>query len=349
MARTPGDAGGTDGKRHRDLRLTTTDEFLAKAAAEYEKGHVDQALWRRAGDQCGGDLSLVVATYLRSRATALQLQHNQDHPSEIQARGASSMRGANGRTIDSDPHQEIVSTKFVGDRPRSTKPRLWHLAAAVAVFASTVVGVYIMVSPPESGSVRHPAAPGAPNPSKQTAPPVSGLRIDKNATGGTNLGSAPLTLAATVQQLKSAGKWQVLVLNATEWTRREPENATAWSELSFGYARLEQFGDALDAANRAVQLSPRDPLLWRNLGRLNLDVDRLPDAATAFAKALAISPDDTDALCGAALVAQRQARPKGADAIMIAKRVKAPDGSCPDAGDSAGATAPVVGTSQHRP
>jgi len=138
----------------------------------------------------------------------------------------------------------------------------------------------------------------------------------------------------------------VLVLYATEWTRREPDNAAAWSDLSIGYAKLQQFGEALDAAKRAVQLSPGDALFWRNLGHLNIEVDRLPEAGIAFAKALAVSPDDADARCGAALVAQRQARPKDADTTI--KRVKTNDGSCPDASDGESAAATSAGSSAAR-
>jgi tetratricopeptide (TPR) repeat protein len=318
--------------------MTTADEFLAKAAKEYQVGNVDQALWRRAADQCSHDASLMVPTYLRCRATSLQLQHQKDQSSQIQARGASSTRGATHPKVESDPNEEIASTRFIGDRPRSAKPKLWHAAAIVAALASTVAFVYVLVSPPENESAKQPIASKVATSPSQAAP----------SAGGTNPASPAPTFAVTVKQLKSAGKWQLLVLNASEWTRREPGNATAWGELSFGYAKLEQFGEALDAAKIAVQLSPGDAVLWRNLGRINLDVDRLPEAGIAFAKALAVNPGDAEALCGAALVAQRQARPKDAD-TTIAKRVKTSDGSCADLGDGGGAAAPAAGSAARKP
>ena len=52
----------------RDLRISTSDEFLAQAAKEYQEGRIDQALWRRAADQGANDASLVIAAYLRARA-----------------------------------------------------------------------------------------------------------------------------------------------------------------------------------------------------------------------------------------------------------------------------------------
>jgi tetratricopeptide (TPR) repeat protein len=159
-----------------------------------------------------------------------------------------------------------------------------------------------------------------------------------SSRGSPNEGGAD-ALAATVRELKIAGNWNVLVLYANEWTRKEPNNAAAWRELSVGYANLQQFNDALDAATRAVQLAPQDALPWRNLGQINLTVDRLPEAAVAFGKALAVNADDANARCGAALVAQRQAQSK--DPTAVTRRVGSDDGGCFDMsfGDTAVASA----------
>jgi tetratricopeptide (TPR) repeat protein len=146
-----------------------------------------------------------------------------------------------------------------------------------------------------------------------------------------------------VRQLKDAGNWNVLVLYASEWTRKEPNNSAAWSELSVGYANLRQFNDALAAAERAVELSPQDALLWRNLGHLNLNLERLPEAGSAFDRALAVRSEDADALCGAALVAHRLGRTKDAEAM--ARRVNSAAGSCPglSEGESVAVAAGRVG------
>jgi len=139
-----------------------------------------------------------------------------------------------------------------------------------------------------------------------------------------------------VQQLKDAANWNVLVLYASKWTRDEPNNAAAWKELSIGYENLRQFDDAVVAATKAAELSPTEALLWRNVGHLNVTLDRLPEAASAFDRALAISNADADALCGAALVAQRSGQMKEADAI--ARQVKSTGGTCPGASDGESVT-----------
>ena len=346
---TPAGDGSADAKGQRDLRMTTLDEFLAQAAREYEAGNIDQAVWRRAADQCGDDASLAVAAYLRTRATALQLKHKLGERSETQARAASSTRGASDGKAPSEPHAEIVSTKFTGVRPRNPKSKLIYLAAAAAAFVVVVAVVYLLVSPPERKSVQLPVAHAAAPSTNQSAPapPRTEQPVVKSASGVTNQDDPGTKLETTVQQLKSVGKWNVLVLYAAEWTRQEPNNATAWNELSVGYAKLQQFNDALDAATKAVQLSPGDSLLWRNLGQINLTVDRLPEAGIAFDKALALSPDDADARCAATLVAERQARPK--DTVATVRRVKPVDGSCPDMTYGENATVAAGGSATRKP
>jgi tetratricopeptide (TPR) repeat protein len=347
-ARTAGNESSANAKAQRDLHITTADEFLAEAAREYQKGHINSALWRRAADQCGDDASLVIAAYLRARATALQLQQKQDERSQRQARRAGSMRGASDRKVESEPRLEIVSAKVAGVRPQGVKPKLKYLAAVAAALASVGAVVWLIASPRESESVRQPivsAAAPSPNRSAPPTPLGSEQPLVKSTSGGTNQGGPDPTLETTVQQLKNDGKWNVLVLYASEWARKEPNNAAAWYELSVGYAKLRQFEDAFAAATKAVQLSPGDSLLWRNLGHVNLAVERLPEAGIAFDRALAVTSDDADALCGAALVAQRQGRPKDADAI--ARRAKSVDGSCPGVSDGE-SVAVVAGRSAAR-
>src|SRR5438477_5020975 len=185
-ARPTGEKASADAKAKRDLRMTTTDEFLARAAKEYQVGNVDQALWRRAADQCGHDASLMVPTYLRCRATSLQLQHQKEQSSQIQARGASATRHATHPKVE----PETASTRFIGDRPRSAKPKLWHATAIVAALASTVALVYILVSPPENESAKQPIASHVATSLSQPAP----------SAGSANPSSPAPTFAVTVKQ-----------------------------------------------------------------------------------------------------------------------------------------------------
>jgi tetratricopeptide (TPR) repeat protein len=342
-----GDAAGSAGniaagKADRDLQFTTTDEFLASAVREYQAGNVDQALWRRATAQCGDNTSLVIAAYLRHRATALQLQSRAAARAEIQARGTGKRRLAtkvesatNDDTAAAAP-PKLASTMFVGTRTRERKFAAWHVAAAVAGLLAGVVLVYVLVSPSDSEPARQQAKPPVPVAASQPAPQPSPRSAQPAGVAGSGNDAPPLS--TTTAELKRAGNWQLFVLYATEWTRQEPGNATAWTELAFGYAKLQQYNDALDAAGKAVALSPGDVLAWRTLAQVNLTVDRLNEARVAFDKVLALKPDDADAVCGATQVAQKLARPKEPETST--RRVKPADGSCPDS--SAAAFAPAA-------
>jgi tetratricopeptide (TPR) repeat protein len=325
-------------KPERDLGITTSDEFLAAAALEYQKGRVDQVLWRRVADRCD-DPSLVIAAYLRARATALH--QKQDEYLQSRARRAGPVLAASEPKVEPEPRLEIVSTTVAAVRSLGLQPKLKYLGAAAAALAAVAIVVWLIASPWESESVAQPIVSAArPSLSRSApqVPPGSAQALGKSASGSTSSDGQTPALETTVQQLKNDGKWNVLVLYASEWTRKEPNNATAWYELSVGYANLRQVEEAFDAATKAVQLSPGNPRFWRNLGHINLAVERLSDAEIAFDKALAVNADDADALCGTALIAQRQGRPKDADAIS--KRIKSLDENC--RGVSDGETAVVV-------
>ena len=335
-------------KPQRDLRITTADEFLAAAAKEYQEGRIDPALWRRVADQCADDASLVIAAYLRARATALH--QKQDEYLQRQQRRAGPVRGAGDRNLAPEPRLEIVSTKVAGIHLLGVQPKLKYLAAIAAALASVIAVVWLIVSPQESEPVPQSiVSASAPSPNR-SAPPIplgSEQALVKSASGDTNAGAQNPALESTVQQLKNEGKWNLLVLYASEWTRKDPNNAAAWYELSVGYVNMRQLEEAFDAATKAVQLSPGNALFWRNLGHVNLAVERLSEAGIAFDRALAVNADDADALCGAALIAQRQGRPKDADAI--AKRVKSIDGSCPRVSDGDSAVVVVGGSAAGKP
>ena len=310
-----------------DLPISTADKCLGEATKQYQEAHIDPVLRAKASVQSGNHKSAVLAAGLQARATALQLPKRNERSERRTGRIGSSNR------VESEPVREIMSAKAVGVQPRG--PKLKYLAAAAAALASAVAVVWLITSLQASEAVRQPivsAAAPSPNRSARPTQPTSEQPGITLASGGTKQSDPDPTLEATVQQLKEAGNWNVLVLYASAWTRREPNNAVAWNELGSGYAELRQLDDALDAATKAVQLSPQDSRFWRNVGHVNVALERLPEAGIAFDRALAVNPDDADALCGAALVAQRLKRPKDADAIT--RRVKSVDGSCPDVSDA---------------
>jgi tetratricopeptide (TPR) repeat protein len=329
-------SASAEAKPKRELHISTTDEYLAAAAKEYEEGQIDAALWRKAGDQSRGDPSLVIAAYLRARATALRLQSKQAEPSPGRARSAAEKNHPNddSETLPDD------STR-IADAPRGLQAKIKYAAAGAAALALVVVGVWLIASPRQSEPALSPVASAAASKSSRPAPSALPVNAGPAANRPTQSGPDLAEVEAKVQELKKTGNWNVLVLYATEWTRKQPTSGAAWHELSVGYLNLRQFGDALDAAKKAVQVAPDNALLWSDLGRINLTVQRPTDAGIAFDRALALSPDDADALCGAAAVAQQQGRRGDADAFS--KRVNS-DGGCRDASEGTSVASAATGS-----
>ncbi|MHA1930553.1 MAG: tetratricopeptide repeat protein [Candidatus Thorarchaeota archaeon] len=77
-----------------------------------------------------------------------------------------------------------------------------------------------------------------------------------------------------------------------------PNDAAAWNSKGVVLAKLERFGEALRCLNKSTQLDPNVAASHTNRGRvlLALGIDKARDALKSFDKALAINPDEIDAL-----------------------------------------------------
>ncbi len=329
-----------------------TDEFGAEALREYKDGNIDLPLWSRAISQHEGDQTAAIVAYLRARATVLKLDRRQRRVSDPNppVRAAVPMSARPFLQEEDDPYVEPPS--------RAAVVRRYAMFAAPLV-AILAAGVWWMVSTSDSDSAQASSPTAAPaiagsGPAAKTL--VRAPRVTKEEDPGTYF-------SGKILDLKSAGNWNVLVLFASEWTRKQPENATAWRELSMGYTNMRQYADALEAGATAAKLAPADPLVWRNLAQVNLDLkepeaalkayekaaalndldvysmlqvglinvelNRLPQAREAFDRVLAADPDNPEALCGTASIAQRQGRGKDADAAS--KSLRAGDRKCREA------------------
>jgi tetratricopeptide (TPR) repeat protein len=337
-----------EAKAQRPSHSKSPDRFFSKATAELEAGEIDQPLWVRAVARSGGDEAMAKPAYLRARATALRLV-NRDHRADVPTRGV----GESGSQSDATRHGGPAKLKK-------------HMMLAAATIGALIVIAGVALVGWEATPARQPllataaAQAGAP---KLAAPAAGAKPGASSAAGAARHEMSSDDFAGKIRELKDAGNWNVLVLYAVEWTRKQPTNPQAWKELSTGYATLHQFDEALEAATQAVQLAPADFELWQTLGQvnvelrqpaqalvaferaadlngrdvtsliqagaLNAELGHLPQARDAFARALAVSPGDVDALCGAASIAQKEGRPKDAEALM--RQVKSAERVCRDA------------------
>jgi tetratricopeptide (TPR) repeat protein len=337
------------------------DRFVAKAKEEHAKGHVDSALWGRALAQAGGDKDRAAVIYVDMRATALRVAKRQER---------AALRAGVVETLSKDPDSafEPVIAALNGEalsKPArgsaSTKRKLTIVVAGVLASAMAMVGVVALwptSGPAQNANAAKAAPPNLPG-------PIAVAKQDVSAAPSAVKAAEPMgaDVISKAEALEKEGNWNLLVIYAAEWTRKQPFDAEAWKTLSVGYVKLRQFTEAVDAASKATQLAPEDSRLWRNLGQINLAVPRpaealvafqratalndkdivslaqegmvqvrlghLAEARIAFDKALALSPDDVPALCGAASLAQKDGRAKDAEAMTL--QIASRDVRCPAA------------------
>ena len=337
-----------EGTRPRiDLRITNADEFLAAAIAEYEAGRVDAALWSHSESTSGGEEALTVAAYLRARATAIRLEKRDARRQSAAEAGEGTPTGA-----PTSPPAGVRATRRADDEKRHTSPAAahhvarWKLAAiaGVVLVVAAVIGV-VMLAHPGASAPAGTSATTADTP-RLAATRAQATRAGNQAPQNVQPPAPPVVdpaLAEHVAQLREANNWNVLVLYATEWTRKEPGSAAAWRELAHGYAKLGQLPEALEAAGKRAALGD-DAAAWSDVAQYAAGLERWPDAGVAYDKLLALRPDDAEALCGSALAARHSSR--AADAEVLLKRVAAAGNRCDDTSAStsvaASAAVPAV-------
>ena len=275
------------------LKLSDTqsiDPFVAQALREYASEKVDNPTWERALAQVNGDVTAAETVYVRSRAAALRAQDRLRR----EARQAALV------ARDNDP-------PYVEPPPVWQRYKLAIAAAAVAV-VGIIAGIYIA-----SGGDEPPGAVAAVASRSAAKAPAAAA-----AANAVPVKPAPASVAfdKKVQELRDAGNFNVMVLYATEWTRKEPDNASAWDQLRTGYVHLRQYEDARSAARKAVQLAPDDARMWRNLANVNMDLDDPDGALAAYEQAAARSNADVDSLHAIALLNTRLGKPQEAKGAL---------------------------------
>jgi len=328
VARAPGASLTLQGS---DASAQSHDQYMEEAVREFETGRIEQPLWVRSMAQANGDVKIAKPAYLRARAVALRLERRTrraEMPPRTEGAGARASPPLSAR----------------GDPGSLDRKQIGMAAGGLVVVVVAIVLFFVLRpgSAPDAASTA--AAPATPR--VASTPQRAPTKSDAN-TGPTMSGE---DFAGKIQAFKDAGNWNMIVLYAVEWTRKEPANAQAWKELGGGYLRMRQYDDALEATRKAVQMLPNDAQLWQNLGQinvalyqpaaaltafqkaselnehdvtsrvqagaLNVELGHLPEARAAFASALAINPNDLDALCGSATVARKEGRTKDVDAIV---------------------------------
>jgi len=72
-------------------------------------------------------------------------------------------------------------------------------------------------------------------------------------------------------------------------------NARAWYHRGQTLCNDKKFDEAVACYDKALELSPDDPILWRRRGFTLIRTGRYHEAAASFDRALALAPDDATA------------------------------------------------------
>jgi cytochrome c-type biogenesis protein CcmH/NrfG len=86
-----------------------------------------------------------------------------------------------------------------------------------------------------------------------------------------------------------------LLSEARTRVEAEPRNADAWEQLASAYRAKEEYPQAIDAAERALELAPDDFSRVQVLVQLQLDTDNPAGAIDALQQYTARNPEDADA------------------------------------------------------
>lgn len=272
------------------------DAYIAQASREYAQGQIDKPLWDRAMTQSNGDASAAAATYINARAVALRIFDRKRR--ETRAPAAAERN----------------------DDPHARRDGVWQrykvaVVAAAAIVPAAIAAALFMTSRGEEPAAQVAAAKvpaarvAAPAPPATVAAMAAQHAVAKSAQENA-------ALEKKVQELRDAGNYNVMVLYANEWTRKDAGNAAAWDALRAGYVELHQYEDARSAAKRAVQIAPDDAVLWKHLAAVNLDLDDPEAALGAFDQAAARNSVDVDSLHAIALLQTRLGRTQEAKAAF---------------------------------
>jgi tetratricopeptide (TPR) repeat protein len=85
--------------------------------------------------------------------------------------------------------------------------------------------------------------------------------------------------------------WQGLMDIGRHWTEAEPRNATAWFVLGRALGQMNRYPEAISAYRKDLEIEPRDLNGRNNLGNLYRDSRRFAEAMHAYRDAVRINPD----------------------------------------------------------
>ena len=94
--------------------------------------------------------------------------------------------------------------------------------------------------------------------------------------------------------LEAKKDWPGLLAVCEAWVKAQPDNAIAWGALGEAYTGTSQYGEAIEAYHRALEIDPREALAWYVLGVAYGNARRYAEAIEACRQALEIDPQHAE-------------------------------------------------------
>ena len=145
---------------------------------------------------------------------------------------------------------------------------------------------------------------------------------------------SPVALAGIGKSMLDEGNHAEAVEFLRAAIPQVPPQETLYLLLAEAHSGLGQSDAASDAAKKGVEALPKSVALWVRSGELAVSRQAWPDAASAFAHALALQPADVDVLLRAGFVAERMEHPN--EALAFYERATEADPSSKQAWTSRG-------------
>jgi tetratricopeptide (TPR) repeat protein len=102
----------------------------------------------------------------------------------------------------------------------------------------------------------------------------------------------------------------------------DPDSVEAQADLGVAYVALANLSQALDHAERALELEPNFHVLHENKAAVLMMLNRLEEAEQAARKALSLAPESIDAnyTLGMALIMRGKLTPEALDSLKRAAK-----------------------------
>lgn len=121
-------------------------------------------------------------------------------------------------------------------------------------------------------------------------------------------------IQAEASRMAAAADWKGLAVLAAGWTQREPEYTTAWLWLGDAHEALGAFSDAAQAFDRALAFTPDSVTAALGLARNQLRQQQTDAAAATLARILGTHRAEAEAWFLQGIVEMAHGRPDTADA-----------------------------------